>query len=115
MAFPKYIVSSTPADFITKFGAVHYDTTLARYYINAEAFDEVWNNYFGVWYRSSAYRTIDEARLASKPKVEEFWDELPFQSAPEDSLTKVLNECCELALNLCAEYFAQCHTLNQEG
>lgn len=78
MAFPKHITVSTSTDFITKFGEVHYDTILARYYINAEAFDEVWNNYFGVWYRSSAYRTIEEARLASKPKVEESCDEIYF-------------------------------------
>jgi hypothetical protein len=82
MALPKHIAVSAPADFIKKFGEVHYDTALARYYINAEAFDEWWNNYFGVWYRGLAYKTIEEARLVSAivstPKVEEFWNDLPF-------------------------------------
>ena len=97
---------NTPDEFIAKFGCVYYDDEAKRYYVNAEAFGECWNSYFGIWSRSQNYEVIERAR-GSEPKSEEFWDDLPFQSKPEDSLTWVLNEYYGIVQDLCSEYFNQ--------
>ena len=69
---------NTPDEFIAKFGRVYYDDTVKRYYVNAEAFGEYWNQYIGCWSRSQNYEVIERARRSGEPKGEEWYDSLPF-------------------------------------
>ena len=98
---------NTPDEFIKKFGRVYYDDEVKRYYVNAEAFGEYWNQYMGCWPRSQNYEIVERVRRGGKPKSEEWYDSLPFQSEPEDSLTQVLNEYYGIVQDLCSEYFNQ--------